>query len=103
MPGHSYAALASYPELSCTGSTFEVSTNWKVHEDIYCAGNEKTYEFLENVLSEIVELFPATYIHIGGDEAPKTRWKECPKCQQRMQNEHLKNENELQTYMTKRN
>jgi len=53
MPGHSYAALASYPELSCTGSTFEVSTNWKVHEDIYCAGNEKTYEFLENVLSEL--------------------------------------------------
>ncbi|MDD4426957.1 MAG: family 20 glycosylhydrolase [Paludibacter sp.] len=102
MPGHSYAALASYPELSCTGGPFEVSTIWKVHEDIYCAGNEKTYEFLENILSEVIELFPASYIHIGGDEAPKTRWEACPKCQAKIAAEHLDNEHELQTYMVKR-
>lgn len=102
MPGHSYAALASYPELSCTGGPFEVSTQWKVHEDVYCAGNENTYEFLENILSEVIELFPATYIHIGGDEAPKTRWEKCPKCQAKIAVEHLKNEHELQTYMVKR-
>lgn len=102
MPGHSYAVLASYPELSCTGGPFEVSTVWKVHEDIYCAGNEKTFEFLENVLSEIVELFPAPYIHIGGDEVPKSRWEACPKCQKRIQDENLNNEAELQTYLISR-
>ena len=102
MPGHSYAALASYPEFSCSGGPFEVSTAWKVHEDIYCAGNEQVYAFLEDVLTEIAELFPAPYIHIGGDEAPKTRWKACPKCQQRIKEEGLKDENELQTYMIKR-
>lgn len=102
MPGHSYAALAAYPELSCTGKPREVSTRWKVHDDIYCAGNEKTYKFLEDVLTEIVALFPAPYIHLGGDEAPKIRWKNCPKCQAKISEESLKNEHELQTYLLKR-
>lgn len=102
MPGHCYAVLASYPELSCTGGPFEVSTAWKVHEDIYCAGNEKVFGFLEDVLDEIVELFPSPYIHIGGDEVPKSRWKSCPKCQKRIKENHLKNEEELQTYFISR-
>jgi hexosaminidase len=98
MPGHSLAALAAYPELSCTGGPFEVGTKWGVFDDVYCAGNEKTFTFLKDVLSEILELFPGKYIHIGGDECPKTRWKNCPKCQWRMKVNHLKNEHELQSY-----
>ena len=76
MPGHATAALAAYPELSCTGGPFEVDTKWGVFEDVYCAGEEKVFEFLEDVLSEVIALFPGTYIHIGGDECPKKRWKE---------------------------
>lgn len=102
LPGHSVAALAAYPELGCTGGPYTTSTIWGIHHDIYCAGNEKTFEFLENVLFEIIELFPSTYIHIGGDEAPKTRWKECPKCQARMKAEGLKDEHELQSYFVSR-
>jgi len=81
MPGHMLAALKVYPELGCTGGPYEVATQWGVFEDVLCAGNEKTYEFLKDVFTEITELFPSEYIHIGGDECPKTRWKACPKCQ----------------------
>ncbi|MFQ5805386.1 MAG: family 20 glycosylhydrolase [Phycisphaerae bacterium] len=102
MPGHSLGALASYPELSCTGGPFKVSTRWGVHADVYCAGDEKTFEFLEDVLSEVLELFPSKFIHIGGDECPKDRWKNCPKCQARMGTEGLKDEHELQSYFIRR-
>jgi hexosaminidase len=102
LPGHAGAALAAYPELSCTGGPFKTSTRWGVHKDVFCAGNEKTFEFLEDVLTEVIELFPSEYIHIGGDEVPKDRWKECPKCQARIKSEGLKDENELQSYFVKR-
>ncbi|MBU0610497.1 MAG: beta-N-acetylhexosaminidase [Armatimonadetes bacterium] len=102
MPGHALAALASYPELSCTGGPFEVSAKWGVFDDVYCAGNDQTFAFLEDVLSEVLELFPGQYIHIGGDECPKARWKACPKCQARIQMEGLANEGELQSYFIKR-
>ena len=102
MPGHSSSALAAYPELSCTGGPFKVQNTMGISKDVYCAGKEKTFEFLEDVLSEVVELFPAPYVHIGGDECPKDRWKECPKCQARIKAEGLKDEHELQSYFVKR-
>jgi len=102
MPGHSTAAISCYPEISCTGGPFEVGTLWGIYYDIYCAGNEKTFQFLEDVISEVVDLFPSKYIHIGGDEAPKNRWKSCDKCQQRIKDENLKDEHELQSYFVKR-
>lgn len=102
LPGHSVAALTAYPELSCTNGSFEVRTSWGISNDIYCAGNEKTFKFLEGVLSEVVELFPSKYIHIGGDEAPKDRWKECEKCQARIKKEGLHDEHELQSYFITR-
>lgn len=102
MPGHSRAALFAYPELSCTGKKQEIPNNWGVFKDIYCAGNDKTFEFIEDVLDEIIDLFPGSYIHIGGDEAPKDRWEECDKCQARMKKEGLENEHELQSYFIKR-
>jgi hexosaminidase len=102
MPGHSVAALAAYPELSCTGGPFTVATTWGIFKDVYCAGNERTFEFLENVLAEVIEMFPGPYIHIGGDECPKTRWQACPQCQARIAREGLKNESELQSYFIKR-
>ncbi len=102
MPGHSLAVLAAYPEFSCTGKKFEVGTRWGVYDDVYCAGNEATFKFLEDVLDEVVTLFPSKYIHIGGDECPKTRWEACPKCQKRMKEEGLKDEHELQSYFIRR-
>jgi hexosaminidase len=102
MPGHCLASLASYPENSCTGGPFEVGTTWGVIKDVYCAGNDSTFNFLENILDEVTALFPGNYIHIGGDEVPKFRWRECPKCQARIKTEHLKNEDELQSYFIKR-
>ena len=102
MPGHAMAALAAYPELSCTGEVFSVPTTWGVKKDIYCAGNEKTYEFLENVLDEVTRIFPAEFVHIGGDEVPKDRWKECAKCQALMKATGLANEHELQSYFIAR-
>src|SRR5687767_13466443 len=102
MPGHALAALASYPELSCTGGPFEVAKEWGVFDDVYCAGNENTFKFIEDVLTEVCALFPGKYIHIGGDECPKTRWKVCPKCQKRMKDEGLKDEHELQSYFIRR-
>ena len=101
MPGHAIAALASYPELSCTGGPFEVEGLWGVFNDIFCP-KEETFTFLENVLSEVIDLFPSEYIHIGGDEAPKIRWKNCAHCQDLMKREGLKDEHELQSYFIKR-
>jgi hexosaminidase len=102
MPGHSTAAIASYPELSCTGGPFQVRTGWGVYDDVYCPGNERTFSFLEDVLTEVMQLFPGTFIHIGGDECPKTRWKVCPRCQARMKAEGLATEHELQSYFIRR-
>ncbi|VAX27481.1 beta-glycosyl hydrolase, partial [hydrothermal vent metagenome] len=104
MPGHTLASLAAYPELSCTGGPFTVPSGgvdiWTNHT--YCPGNEKTFEFLEDVLTEIMELFPSKYIHIGGDETTRLRWKECPKCQRRMKEENLKDVEELYGYFINR-
>ncbi len=102
LPGHCGAALAAYPELSCTGGPFEVSTRWGVHEDVYCAGNDRVFEFLEAVLGEVCEIFPSEFIHIGGDEVPKKRWKSCSKCQERIRAEGLKDEAELQSWFIRR-
>ena len=101
MPGHAVAALASYPNLSCTGGPFEVEGLWGVFNDIYCTRDE-VFDFLEGVLDEVCELFPSEYIHIGGDEAPKVRWQRCAACQDRMKKEGLKDEHELQSYFVKR-
>ncbi len=123
MPGHSSAAIASYPGLSCfpdkktpltmhtstesklqqsRGSTKLVQETWGVFEDVYCAGNDSTFVFLEGVLQEVMELFPSPYIHLGGDESPKTHWKQCPRCQERIKRQGLKNEQGLQSYFIKR-
>ncbi len=108
LPGHMQAALASYPELGCTGGPYEVLTRWIVSKDVLCAGNEKIFEFLENVLTEVTELFPYKYIHIGGDECPKDSWKKCPKCQAKIKALGLKDEGRykaehyLQSYVMER-
>jgi hexosaminidase len=102
MPGHCLSALAAYPELSCSGGPFEVETDWGIFPDVFCAGKEKTFEFLENVLAEVFELFPSRFIHIGGDEVPKTRWRNCVSCQARIKAEGLADEKELQSYFIKR-
>ena len=102
MPGHSLAALASYPELSCSGGPFKVGTEWGVNNDVYCAGSEKTFQFLEDVITEVVALFPGQFFHIGGDECPKLRWSNCKRCQDRMVANGLKSEQELQSYFVKR-
>ncbi len=102
MPGHALAALASYPHLGCTGGPYEVATTWGVFHDVMCAGKESTFEFLQDVLDEVLDLFPSAHIHIGGDECPKTQWKECPLCQQRIKDENLADEYELQSYFIKR-
>ena len=102
LPGHSSAALTAYPNLGCTGGPYAVQQNFGVHKEIYCAGNDSTFQFLEDVLDEVIALFPSKYIHIGGDESPKDRWKACPKCQKRIKDNHLKDENELQSYFVQR-
>ena len=102
MPGHSLAALAAYPELSCTGGPFEVAHGWGVFDEVYCAGNPEVYTFLEGVLDEMMDIFPSPLIHIGGDECPKTRWETCSKCQQEMAGNNLKDEHELQSYFITR-
>ena len=102
LPGHSQAAVAAYPELGCTGESVEVATEWGVFKEIYCAGNERTFAFLEDVLDYVCEIFPSKYIHIGGDEAPKYRWEHCPKCQQRIKDEGLQNEEALQGWFNTR-
>jgi hexosaminidase len=101
-PGHSVASITSYPHLSCTGKQLSVQTNWGVFDDILCAGNEDVFVFAEDVLKQVSELFPFAYVHIGGDEAPKTRWRQCEKCQQRIKDENLKDEHDLQSYFIQR-
>ncbi|HEX6747430.1 MAG TPA: beta-N-acetylhexosaminidase [Longimicrobium sp.] len=101
MPGHSRAALAAYPELACTPGPFEVATSWRTQEDILCPG-EATFEFLENVLSEVMELFPSPYIHVGGDEAIKSRWRRSPVAQEVIRREGLRDEMELQSWFIRR-
>ncbi len=98
MPGHFLAALAAYPELSCTGGPFQVRTRWGVEEDILCAGNDAAVKFAQNVLSEIASVFPGDFVHIGGDEAPRSRWKTCQKCQARIKEERLGGEPALQSW-----
>ncbi len=102
MPGHSLAALAAYPGLSCTGGPFEVATHFGIYPDIYCAGKESVFTFIKYVLDEVLDVFPSPYIHIGGDEAPKKRWKNCPDCQRRIHAEGLKDAHALQVYFTNR-
>lgn len=101
LPGHAQAALAAYPELACTDGKIEVATKWGVSEEVYCP-TEETFTFLENVLTEVMELFPSEYIHIGGDECPKTRWEESAFCQELIRKEGLKDEHELQSYFIQR-
>lgn len=102
LPGHARAALAAYPHLGCTGGPYETATTWGVFQDIYCVGQESTFEFLENVFDEVLPLFPGPYIHIGGDEAPKSKWENCPHAQKRMKEEGLADEHELQSYFVQR-
>lgn len=102
MPGHALGALTAYPDLSCTGGPFEVRTKWGVEPDVFCAGNDRVFAFLEEVLAEVLEIFPSEFIHIGGDECPKERWKACPKCQARIKAEGLKDEHELQSWFVRR-
>src|SRR5260221_8209471 len=118
MPGHSSAAIAAYPELSCfpnestkhpkqcawSGDTTgkQVQQTWGVFEDVFCAGKDSTFKFLEDVLDEVMALFPSKYIHVGGDECPKANWKRCPLCQKRIKDEGLKDEHELQSYFIQR-
>ena len=102
MPGHSLSALATYPELSCSKGPFEVSQTWGITDNVFCAGKEGTFKFIKDVLSEVIELFPSKYIHIGGDECLKSQWKICPLCQKRIKDENLKDEKELQSYFIKR-
>ncbi len=102
LPGHCRAALAAYPHLSCTGGPFEVPNQWGIYKDVYCAGREETFEFLEDVFAHVVKLFPSEYIHIGGDECPKERWQHCPRCQRRIRQEGLAHEKALQTWFIRR-
>ena len=89
LPGHMQAALAAYPELGCTGGPYKVWQKWGISDDVLCAGNDKVLAFIDNVLKEVTQLFPSKYIHVGGDECPKVRWKDCPKCQARIKALHL--------------
>ncbi|MEG2573342.1 MAG: family 20 glycosylhydrolase [Bacteroides sp.] len=108
LPGHMMAALSAYPSLGCTGGPYEVSGQWGVREDVLCPGKEETFTFIKDVLTEVMELFPSQYIHIGGDECPKLRWKECAHCQARIKEEGIKGDTKhtaeffLQSYTTKR-
>ncbi len=102
MPGHCMAALAAYPGLSCTGGPFTVQTQWGVFKEVYCAGQEETFAFLEDVLSEVIALFPFDYLHIGGDEVPRDRWQACPRCQARIKAEGLDDEAQLQSWFIRR-
>ena len=99
VPGHFVAALAAYPELSCTGSVSEVRKSWGISKDILCAGNDASYTFICDILDEVCELFPSKYVHLGGDEVPKDRWCNCRSCRERMSELRLNDFDELQTYM----
>ncbi len=105
LPGHMLAALTAHPDLGCTGGPYELWTIWGVSDDVLCAGNDDVYTLLDDVLTEVAEIFPSEYIHIGGDECPKDRWKECPKCQAKIKNLGLTDdatatkEEKLQSYV----
>jgi len=101
MPGHAMAALSAYPQFSCTGGPFDVARGWGVFDDVFCP-KEETFTFLQDILDEVVTLFPGKYIHIGGDECPKTRWEKCKACQKRMKENNLKDEMALQSYFIQR-
>ena len=101
LPGHSTAPLCVYNELGCTGGPYEFESMGGVFREVYCAGNDKVFAFLQDVLDEVLSIFPSKYIHIGGDECPKDRWRECPKCQNRISVEGLKNEDELQSWFVR--
>ena len=102
MPGHALAALTAYPELACTTGPFSPATQMGVFKDVFCAGNDGVFELLEQVLEEVAALFPGPFIHVGGDECPKDRWKTCPKCQARIREERLGDEHGLQSYFMRR-
>ncbi len=102
MPGHASAALTAYPTLGCTGGPYKVQETWGVFNDVFCAGNDTVFNFLQDVLDEVMPLFASKYVHIGGDECPKESWKHCAKCQQRMKAHGLKDEHELQSYFIQR-
>lgn len=102
MPGHMLAAMATYPHLGCVGEGYKVREIWGIAREVLCIGKESTFEFVEGVLEEVLELFPSEYIHIGGDEAPRVAWEKCPNCQALMKRERLKNEAQLQTYFNHR-
>lgn len=102
MPGHSLAALSAYPWLGCNKGPFKVMETWGVSEDVMCAGNDSTFNFLNGVLEEVMDLFPGNVIHVGGDECPKVRWKQCIKCQNRIKKEGLKDEAELQSFFMRK-
>jgi alpha-L-fucosidase len=102
LPGHSSAALTAYPWLGCTGGPYHVQQSWGVFKDVFCGGNDSVFNFLEDVLDEVMALFPSKMIHIGGDECPKDSWKVCPKCQKRIKDLGLKNEEGLQSYFVQR-
>ena len=102
MPGHSSAALAAYPQFSCSGGPYTTDMSQAVSAGVFCAGEEATFEFLGNVLNEVMDLFPWEFIHIGGDEVPKANWRNCPRCQDRMRREWLSNENDLEGYFIRR-
>lgn len=102
MPGHAVAAIASYPWLSCTGNKLDVQTRWGVFDDVFCAGKDTVFAFLEDVLDEVIEIFTSEYIHVGGDECPKVRWENCSACQKRIKDEGLKDEHELQSWFITR-
>ena len=102
MPGHASAALAAYPRFSCSGAGYSTDVGGGIFPGVYCPGNEETFEFLQNILAEVIELFPGKYIHIGGDEVPKGNWQKCAKCQARKAAERLKDEKELQSYFVRR-
>ena len=102
MPGHASAALAVYPEFSCTGGSYSTDLDGGVFAGVYCGGNDATFAFLENVLTEVLALFPGKFIHVGGDEVPKANWQKCPHCRERIAVEKLKDEHELQSYFIRR-
>lgn len=108
LPGHAVAVLAAYPEYSCTGEPIEVRNIWGIANDVFCAGNDDVFQFLEDVFTEVIPLFESEYIHIGGDECPKIRWKKCPKCQARIKSLGIKGDKEhsaeekLQSYFVQR-
>lgn len=101
LPGHTTALLASYPELSCTGGPFEVNVRFGIFKDVLCIGKDTVFNFIKDVLREIINIFPSEIIHIGGDEVPTTRWEKCEACQMRIKKENLNTERELQVFFTK--